>query len=198
MKKKSLIMIGGLLLFSVTILKAQEEKNTFGQWNVKSNLLYDATGTINIGTEFPLSSKWSLDVSGNYNGWTFSNNKKWKHWMLQPELRAWSRSIYQGHFFSLHTLGGEYNLGHVHFPFGLFKELRTRRHEGWYLGGGVGYGYRWNISRSWGVEAQAAVGYIHFNYRVFECATCGDYLGKDVRNYIGPTKLAINLIYIIK
>ena len=38
---------------------------------VKTNLLYDATSTINLGTEFGLSPKWTLDVSANYNPWTY-------------------------------------------------------------------------------------------------------------------------------
>lgn len=41
---------------------------------VKTNLLYDATSTINLGVEFALTPKWTLDVAGNYNPWTFSNN----------------------------------------------------------------------------------------------------------------------------
>lgn len=56
---------------------------------VKTNLLYDATTTMNLGVEFGLSPKWTLDVSGNYNPWTFSKNKKWKHWLVQPEARYW-------------------------------------------------------------------------------------------------------------
>ena len=56
---------------------------------VKTNLLYDASTTINLGTEIGLSPKWTLDLSANYNGWTFSENKKWKHWMAQPEARYW-------------------------------------------------------------------------------------------------------------
>ena len=44
--------------------------NVYGQkFAVKSNLLYDATATINLGVEVGLSKKWSLDLSGNYNGW---------------------------------------------------------------------------------------------------------------------------------
>ena len=39
---------------------------------VKSNLLYDATTTMNLGIEFGLAPKWTLDISGNYNPWTFS------------------------------------------------------------------------------------------------------------------------------
>ena len=40
---------------------------------VKTNLLYDASSTINLGTEIGLSPKWTLDLSANYNGWTFSD-----------------------------------------------------------------------------------------------------------------------------
>ena len=43
---------------------------------LKTNLLYDATSTINLGFEFGLSPKGTVDVSGNYNPWTFSKNKK--------------------------------------------------------------------------------------------------------------------------
>lgn len=53
---------------------------------VKTNLLYDATSTFNLGFEFGLGKKWTLDVSGNYNPWTFSENRKMKHWLIQPEI----------------------------------------------------------------------------------------------------------------
>ena len=39
--------------------------NVYGQkFAVKSNLLYDATATINLGVEMGLSKKWTLDLSG--------------------------------------------------------------------------------------------------------------------------------------
>ena len=34
---------------------------------VKSNLLYDATSTLNMGVELGLSRQWTLDVPLNYN-----------------------------------------------------------------------------------------------------------------------------------
>ena len=54
---------------------------------VKTNLLYDATATINLGLEIALAPKWTLDVSGNYNAWDFGNDRKWKHFLVQPEAR---------------------------------------------------------------------------------------------------------------
>ena len=45
-------------------------------WAMKSNLLYDATTTLNAGVEVGLAPRWSLDVSGNLNAWTFSEGKR--------------------------------------------------------------------------------------------------------------------------
>lgn len=78
---------------------------------VKSNLLYDATATINLGIEFCLAPKWTFDVSGNYNGWTFSGDRKWKHCLVQPEARYWFCDRFSGHFLGGHILGGKYNVG---------------------------------------------------------------------------------------
>ena len=82
----------------------------FGQKvGVKSNLLYDATTTINLGVEFGISKNWTLDISGNYNPWDFSDNKKMKGWFVQPEFRWWSCNKFSGHFLGAHILGGQYN-----------------------------------------------------------------------------------------
>ncbi len=57
---------------------------------VKTNLLYDiAAYTANLGVEIGLAPRWTLDVSANYNGWTLSDNRRWKHWVVQPEARYW-------------------------------------------------------------------------------------------------------------
>ena len=72
--------LSGVILMLAPSLSAQNLA-------VKTNLLYDATATINAGFETGLSPKWTLDVSGNYNGWNMSSCgcRKWKHWMVQPE-----------------------------------------------------------------------------------------------------------------
>ena len=46
---------------------------------------YDATATINLGAEIALAPKWTIDVSGNYNAWDWRDNRKWKHFLVQPE-----------------------------------------------------------------------------------------------------------------
>ena len=73
--------------------------------------LYDLTTTINLGAEVRLAPKWTLDLSGNYNAWSFKNDKKWKHWMAQPEARYWLCEAFNGHFLGLPRPGRTVQLG---------------------------------------------------------------------------------------
>ena len=109
--KRSLLLC---LLFVSISLSAQN-------WAVKTNLLYDATTTVNLGAEVGLSPQWTFDLSANFNGWTFGdNNKKWKHWLIQPELRYWLCERFNGHFVGTHLLGGVYNFSNLNLDFKLF------------------------------------------------------------------------------
>lgn len=172
---------------------------------IKSNLLYDATSTINLGLEFGIAPKWTLDISGNYNPWTFSDNKKMKHWLVQPEFRWWTCGRFSGHFLGIHALGGEYNVGGM-LPFGIdpadmfspLDKLDNHRYEGWGAGGGISYGYHWILGNRWGLEATVGVGYVYLDYDKYPCEKCGRKIGSSTRHYFGPTKAGITLIFMIK
>lgn len=173
---------------------------------VKTNLLYDATSTLNLGVEFGMGRKWTMDVSGNYNPWTFSDNKKMKHWLIQPEARYWLCEKFNGHFFGLHAHYAEYNWGGM-LPFG-FKDgsmfgikndqMQNYRYQGWLAGAGISYGYQWVLGKHWGLEATIGAGYAYMKYEKYPCATCGKKIGAETKHYFGPTKAGITLIYIIK
>lgn len=161
---------------------------------IKTNLLYDATATMNLGVEFRTGKKTSLDISGNWNPFTFSENRKWKHYLIQPEFRLWTKETFYGHFFGLHAHYAFYNVSRLpHPPFSGYME--NHRFQGWLAGAGVSYGYRWNFSRNWGMEATIGVGYAYMDYSKYKCGTCGDKLGDETKNYFGPTKAGITLIY---
>lgn len=151
---------------------------------VKTNILYDALLNANLGVEARLDSSWTIDLSGNYNGWRLSHGRQWKHWFVQPELRYWTKESMRGHFFAGHLFGGQFN-----------TTLNKLRRQGWGLGIGIGYGYAWRIARHWGIEAEIAVGYARYKYDKFPCAQCGRKIGERNRNYIGPTKAALNIVY---
>lgn len=190
------------LLFTALLLLCIPTKSNAQNFAAKTNLLYDLTSTINIGAEAALAPKWSFDLSGNMNFWSFSHGKRWKQWMIQPEARYWLCRNMGGHFFAAHALGGQYNVGHVNLDFlsflgDNFKEFKDFRHQGWFAGAGIGYGYSWILGKHWNLEAEIAVGYVYTRYDVYECAGCGKKVDTDrEKHYIGPTKAAINLVYV--
>ena len=168
---------------------------------VKTNLLYDATATINAGIEFGLAPKWTLDLSGNFNGWTMSHDRKWKHWMAQPEARYWFCDRFAGHFLGFHALGGQYNVGHlknnIKFLGTDFSKLSDSRYQGWFIGAGIAYGYAWVLNKHWNLEGEIGVGYVYTEFDRFNCKGCGKKVEEDKNHhYFGPTKAAINLIYV--
>lgn len=167
-------------------------------FGVKTNLLYDLTTTLNLGVEVGLGRRVSLDVSGNYNPWEFSNHKQLKHWLIQPEVRWWLCDRFNGHFLGLHGLYGEYDAGCIRFPFGALSDLKDFRYQGNFYGAGLAYGYQWILSDSWGIEGEIGVGYARFKYDKYPCGDCGSKLASESKNYFGPTKIAVSLIYFIK
>ena len=115
---------------------------------VKTNLLYWATSTPNIGFEFGLGKRTTLDLVGGYNPWTLNkdDNKKIKHWMVMPEFRYWLCERFNGHFFGIHTGFAEYNISGVRIPF-QNKSTQEHRYEGWATGIGISYGYTWILGK---------------------------------------------------
>ncbi len=168
---------------------------TVPSFGIKTNLLYDATTTINLGVEFGLGQKTSLEIPISYNPWTFDNNKKWKHILVQPEFRWWmGENRFKGSFFGLHAHYAYYNVGALDSP--PFTEYMNQyRFQGWLVGAGLSYGYRWNFSEHWGMEATLGVGYAYLSYDKYVCQTCGKKLGSETKNYFGPTKAGLSLIY---
>lgn len=167
---------------------------------LKSNLLYDAIAVASLGVEAPMAPQWSLDVSGNLNAWTI-NGHRWRHWLVQPEARYWLCDRFQGHFFGLHAIAGQYNVGNiknsVKFLGTDFSDLTHNRYQGWMAGAGIAYGYSWILAKHWNIEAELGVGWIYTRSDVYPCAECGTRTDKGkVHNYVGPTKAAVNLVYL--
>jgi len=185
LKKK--FLLGILIMFMAEF--------SFGQKvAVKSNLLYDATSTINLGAEFKLGARSTFELPINYNPWTFSDNKKFKHILVQPELRFWTCESFTGHFFGVHAHYAYYNVGGV----GPFTTIKNNRYEGWLAGAGFSYGFNWLLSNRWSLEATLGLGYAYMDYSRYECHRCGEKLGQGNKHYFGPTRVGISLIYFIK
>lgn len=169
-------------------------------WALKTNLLYDALLSPTVGVEVGLAPKWSADLSGTINNWSV-NDRRWKQWMLQPEARYWFCQRFSGHFVGAHVLGGQFNFGNLPFDFKFlgtdFSALRDKRYQGWVVGAGVAYGYSWILSRHWNLEAEIGIGWVYSRFDEYNCSDCGKKTRSDLHhNYFGPTKAALNIIYV--
>ena len=182
-----------LLLATLPSLPALNAQNL----GIKTNILSDATATVNLGVEAAVAPKWTLDLSGSYNPWDFPGYRKQKQWMVQPEARYWFCEAFNGHFVAAHLLGGEFNMANPYFPFNMFEALKDYRYQGWMYGVGVGYGYQWILSPRWSIEAEIGAGYIGSKYEQYECERCGELIDEGFSNRFSLTKLSVSLIFML-
>ena len=151
--RRSLIIFF-LLLFSGISVNAQ-------RIGVKTNALYLATSTPNIGLEYAFADRFSLELEGGYNPWTLDSdrNMKAKHFLVSPEVRYWFCEAFNGHFIGINANYTLFNLSGVDVPAVFFpsarsamvlEDLKNRRSEGWAAGAGLTYGCVWPIARRCG------------------------------------------------
>ena len=178
MRRKKLFLI---LLLAASFLREASAQDVA----LKTNGLYWLTTTPNIGVEAALSRKVTLDLSAAYNPWTFKEDKKMRFWLVQPEVRYWFCEKFEGHFVGTHLHGAQF--------FGGFKD---KRYDGYLAGGGFTYGYNWILSPHWNLEAALGIGYARLWYKESPRIPCEKCYENKRKNYFGPTKAAVSLIYI--
>ena len=204
--KECRIGLVSLLLAVVLSVQPVSAQNTV----LKNNLLYDATGTFNLGVETKLSSHWTAELNAGYNPWTFSNDKKWKHLMLSPQVRYWFKAkeepkfveaemVEPGHYFRGWFLGADlvyshFNVGNVKFPFAMYKKVRDQRMQGDLYAGGLFFGHSWELNWRWNLSADLGLNVGWMDAKVYDCGHCGTYKGKDDGVFLMP-KLGVNIIY---
>lgn len=168
---------------------------------LKTNLLYGAyTLTPNLGVEIGLGKHSTIDIGGGYNPWNRvsadDENKKLVHWLGSVEYRYWLCEKFNGHFFGVHALGSQYNISKHELPLLLGSGSEQYRYEGWAAGAGLSYGYQFVLGKHWNAEASIGLGYARLQYDKYECKKCGVKTGEFVRNYFGPTKATLSVIYL--
>lgn len=154
-------------------------------WALRTNLLSWATTTPSLGVEAALAPKWTLDLQGAYQPWTFKNDKKLHFWLAQPEVKYWFCEKFEGHHMGLHLHGAQFygGLGHQIFDGGL-------------AGAGLSYGYAWILSPHWNLDAQLGAGYARLWFKQSDRLPCMKCYDRKARNYWGLTKVALSVAYV--
>ena len=198
MKKENINILLRTAMLTLVLLALRTGGLSAQEVAVKTNLLADVLTSPNIGVEVKLSRRFSVEADFHYNPFPSGKDIRWKHWMLQPELRYWTCQPFGGHFFGVHLMYGVYNVGNVKLPFGILKGIRTSRYEGDFMGAGLSYGYHFILSPRWSIETSIGVGFLHNKYERYRCFHCGEKTGSGNKNFIAPTKAAVSLVYVIK
>lgn len=196
MKKKvrgniTAVLFLSTILYGATNCQAQSV-------SIRNNLLYDATLTPNLGLEIGIDSLWSVGVDAGLRPWPTSDNttRKYKHFLIAPEVRRWLKQTDKGHFFGANILYTHFNVGSIKMPFGLYPSVRHKRKQGDAIAIGPSYGYSWRLASHWRIEAEAGfdVGYSWAN--VYECGHCGTKTGTDNGVFLMP-RVGVNAVYSI-
>lgn len=200
--KRYLIIAVFTFLASLSSVNAQKV-------SMKTNALYWATATPNLGMEFALGNRWTFELEGGYNPWDLDkdNNIKVKHWLVSPEFRYWFCNSFQGHFIGINANYSQFNIGGLpHQTPNLFfslsesapiPNLTVARIQGWAVGAGFTYGYAFPIARRWNMEFTIGYGWWYSEYDQFESRACGLFQKAVTRQALGPAAAGISFIYMI-
>ena len=155
---------------------------------LKTNVAYDAIGVLNLDYEVQVHSRMTVDIPVMWSLWDAKPDKALRMAAIQPELRWWiGEETGKGHFFGLHAHVAWYNL-----------KWDDRRYQdtGRPLAGvGLSYGYKLPLSEHWGAEFTVGVGYANMKYDTYYNIDNGAQIDTRVRNYFGPTKVGVSLVY---
>lgn len=170
----------------------------FGQRDVavRNNLIYDISGTPNLGVDVRVSPHWTLGLTGGYRPWPTDDRKerKLRHMLIAPELRYWTDSTFYKGYWGMNLIYSHYNVSKIKFPFGLYKEVRDHRVEGDLAAIGLFYGRSWRLNRWFRLEGELGLGAGYAWYKKFDCNHCGTYYGKKNKPFLIP-KVTLNLVY---
>ncbi len=165
---------------------------------LRTNLLYDATLSPNLGADVRVDSLWTIGLLVGVNAWDIdkTENKKWRHALFSLRARKYQKYLFQKGYFEGDLIYSHFNVGSTKIPFGLYSAVKDHRLQGDLVALGGKYGYSWILARDWRVEAEAgvAVGYAWF--KEYDCPHCGTFLGNGDRIFLLP-QLGINVVYII-
>lgn len=202
--KKYLIIVLLLVFAFPSISNAQKA-------GLKTNALYWATSTPNLGLEVGMGDRFSFYLEGGYNPWTLDSNievnRKLKHFLVSPEVRYWFCESFNGHFMGINANYTQFNLSAIpvpemfyalNEPAGLTGSKDNVRNQGWAAGAGITYGYQWILGKRWNLEATVGLGYWYTVYDQFENRKCGLFQETFERHLIGPTRCGLSFIYLLK
>lgn len=182
------------IVATITLIATMPLETHAQQLAVKTNLLYAATTTPNIGLEARLAEQWTAGINFGLNPFTFSDNKKLKHLMVVPQARYWLCESFFGSFVGFNAAYIHYNVSNINFPLGLYPGVDNQRRQGDAVAAGASWGRAWLLSPRWSIEVEAGLDLGYTWFKAYDHQQCGTLRGKDDELFLMP-RLALSFAY---
>ncbi len=178
-KRQRLFLSLFLAFASFSVLSAQRVV-------LKSNMLYWATLSPNVGAEFRLSQHFTLNMEVAANPFEIGD-KKLNMATFTPEVRYWLHARPQAHYFiGAMALGSIYDI-----------HLKETTHKGDALGLGLTFGYSFVLSKRFSLEATVGAGVLHYREIKNPDGMPMPSSPNNEKTILAPLKAGLTLAYII-
>lgn len=159
---------------------------------LKINAAYAQMSIANMGIEFKINKKFSLDFPVLYSPYNLSSKKKIRILAFQPEFRYWLNQQYDKHFIGIHTHIAWFNTA------GILDGDKRYQDSGdkplW--GAGISYGYVLQMTDWLDVEFTLGLGYARIYYDTYYNVKNGQrFEYNQTKNYFGITRLGVSFSY---
>lgn len=162
---------------------------------LKTNMLYDAVLTPNIGVEFPIGERVSVEADWMYARWSkASAHKYWRIYGGDLSIYARlgkpapGRDRFAGHFLGVYGQTVVYD-----FQFGDREGVLSDK---WNYAAGIAYKYSFPIKRRLYIECSLGVGYMGGVYKRHRpIDDCDVWLSTHRLHWFGPTRAGVSLVW---
>ena len=164
---------------------------------LKTNALYSLLAIPNVGAEFCLGRNYS--VAGNWHyAWWHSDSQHWYHRTYGGEVsvRKWFPRPGKHTPLSGHHLGVYGQMLTYDFLWG--EDSKGNLSDRWNYAVGLEYGYSLPVAKRLNLHFSLGLGYLSGNYMAYQLQdNCYVWQETRTRNYIGPTKAEVSLVWLI-
>lgn len=169
----------------------------------KTNMLYDLALIPNAGLEFYLGSGFSLEANYMHAWWKSDpHNWYWRTYGGDLGIRYWFGRAAKEKPLSGHHIGAYGQVVTYDFELGNMGIIggkpggRLIDEPNWTVG--LEYGYSVPVAKRLNIDFSIGIGY-HWGvfYEYVPIDDCYVWQATKIRNYIGPTKVGISLVYLI-
>ena len=169
---------------------APRSQSEYRFWSLKTNALFLAALTANLGFEVELWRKWSLDIPVWYSPYDITPTRKLRLLAVQPEIRRWTKKAGEGHFFGLHTHVAGFNVA-----INDHGRYQDPNHALWGMGLSYGYAIHLGKHKRWGIEFNLGAGFAEYDYDVYRNWANGPKFRSGSDWYWGITRAGISISY---